>query len=299
MKRNGSATVEMRVARGLAWFSIGLGLAELLFPGTVARLAGLPRRRGLLRLMGVREIASGLSIFMQHRPSTAMWSRVAGDAVDLTFMAGSLASPNARPKRLATSMVAVAGVTALDVYAGRQISRNPDAHHGTEHVETSVTIERSREDLYAFWHNFEYLPRFMDHLKSVTVLPNNMSHWVAKGPGGTSVEWDAEIVAERPNELIAWRSVIGSSVDNSGSVKFDPAPGGRGTIVRLSMDYHPPAGKLGSMVAKLFGDAPEIQVPLSLRRFKQLMETGEILTTEGQPAGRTSSLSKIDKFIHK
>lgn len=159
-------------------------------------------------------------------------------------------------------------------------------------VEKSVTINRPPAELYSYWRNFENLPRFMKHLESVSVTGEGRSHWVAKGPGGTSVEWDAEVYNEKENELIAWRSLEGSQVDNAGSVHFDPAPSGRGTVVRVVLKYNPPAGKLGALVAKLFGESPEQQIDEDLRRFKQLIETGETATTEGQPSGRSASAGR-------
>ena len=165
------------------------------------------------------------------------------------------------------------------------------ASHGVK-VEKSVTVNRSPEEVYRFWRNFENLPRFMNHLESVTDLGNNRSHWVAKAPAGSTVQWDAEVYNEKEGELIAWRSLEGADVDNAGSVRFEPAPEGRGTIVRVTLKYDPPAGKLGSLVAKLWGEEPSQQIDEDLRRFKQVMETGEIPTTEGQPSGRSASAGR-------
>ncbi|HKO00883.1 MAG TPA: SRPBCC family protein [Thermoanaerobaculia bacterium] len=143
-------------------------------------------------------------------------------------------------------------------------------------VEKSVTINAPPEQLYTFWRNFENLPRFMDHVKSVTVVDDKRSLWVAKGPAGSDAEWDAEIINEIPNELIGWRSVDGSQVDNAGSVHFTRAIGGRGTVVKVVLRYDPPAGVVGATIAKLFGQDPAHQVMEDLRTFKQLMEAGEI-----------------------
>ena len=155
------------------------------------------------------------------------------------------------------------------------------------HVDVSMTIERTPWDLYQFWRNFENLPRFMEHLESVKVLDEKRSHWVAKAPAiaGGSVEWDAEIINDEPNSLIAWRSLENANVDNAGSVRFVPGPEGRGTEVRVVIDYIPPGGRLGKWVARLFGEEPSQQIKEDLRRFKRLMETGEIPTTQGQPKG--------------
>lgn len=152
-------------------------------------------------------------------------------------------------------------------------------------VTEAVTINRPAADIYRFWRDLSNLPRVMRHLESVRVAGEH-SHWVAHGPLGHRVEWDAEIVNDRPNELIAWRSLEGSEVGTAGSVHFCPAPGGRGTEVHVSLKYDPPMGKLGSWAAWLLGEEPSLQVREDLLRLKQLLEAGEIATTTGQPAGR-------------
>ncbi|ARV60183.1 cyclase [Nostocales cyanobacterium HT-58-2] len=152
-------------------------------------------------------------------------------------------------------------------------------------VEKTVTINKPADELYRFWRNFENLPGFMKHLKSVKVYDNKRSHWIASAPLGTSVEWDAEIIEERENEFISWASVEGADIDNSGFVRFKKAPGDRGTEVKVVVEYNPPGGALAAAFAKLFGEEPEQQIGDDLRRFKMLMEAGEIATTEGQPRG--------------
>ncbi|PSB02951.1 cyclase [Merismopedia glauca CCAP 1448/3] len=151
-------------------------------------------------------------------------------------------------------------------------------------VEKTVTIQnKSPEELYRFWHDFENLPTFMKHLKSVTIIDETRSHWVANAPLDTSVEWDAQIVTDRENELITWTSVEGADVDNSGMVRFKSTD--RGTEVKVVIEYSPPGGGLTAAIAKVFGEEPEQQLGDDLRRFKMLMEAGEIATTEGQPSG--------------
>ncbi len=154
-------------------------------------------------------------------------------------------------------------------------------------VEKTVTIDKPAEELYNYWHDFENLPTFMKHVKSVTVSEGGKrSHWVANAPLGQEVEWDAEVIKDEPNRLIAWASIEGADVDNSGFVRFTPAPGDRGTEVKVVLEYEIAGGKLTAALAKLFGEEPEQQVGDELRRFKQLMEAGEIATTEGQPRGQ-------------
>jgi uncharacterized membrane protein len=154
------------------------------------------------------------------------------------------------------------------------------------HVEESVTINRPVAQVYRFWRNFENLPRFMRHLESVAVREEGVSHWVAKGPAGTRVEWDARIINDVENKVIGWQSLDGSMIATAGSVNFDET--GRGTVVRVNLQYNPPAGKLGSTVAWLFGEEPTLQIHEDLRRFKALLETGEIPTIDGQPSGRAA-----------
>jgi len=156
---------------------------------------------------------------------------------------------------------------------------------GKIHVKKSVTINKSPAELYQFWRNFENLPRFMTHLESVTVTGEKTSFWKAKAPLGTTVEWNAEITSEQENQRIGWKSVEGADVPNSGVVEFN-STSTRGTEVRVVLTYEPPAGQLGAMVAKLFGEEPSQQVYGDLYRFKSMMESGEIITVEGQTSGR-------------
>lgn len=147
------------------------------------------------------------------------------------------------------------------------------------HVQQAVTINKSPRELYRFWRDFTNLPRIMDHLESVTVEDGKRSHWRAKAPAGYSVEWDAEIINDEPDRVIAWRSLKNASVANAGSVRFIPAPGDRGTEVRVTLDYIPPAGRAGAILARLFGEEPSQQVRADLRRFKSVMERNEVPKT--------------------
>jgi uncharacterized membrane protein len=150
---------------------------------------------------------------------------------------------------------------------------------GLRRTTNVITVNRPTEEVYEFWRNFENLPRFMEHLVSVRVDSPMRSHWEAKAPAGRTVEWDAEIVNEVPNEIIAWKSVGEPDVPNAGSVNFSDAPGGRGTIVRVTLDYEPPAGRIGALLSHFFSEEPDHQIREDLRKFKQLMETGEITTS--------------------
>ena len=147
------------------------------------------------------------------------------------------------------------------------------------HVKVSYAIAKDPEELFQFWRNFQNLPKFMHHLKSVTCQGPTRSHWVARGPAGMDMEWDAEIINEEPNRLISWRTVGDADVDSAGTVLFVPTADGQGTRVHVNLDYIPPAGKVGKAIAKLFGEEPEQLIRDDLRRFKKLMETGEIPAT--------------------
>ena len=159
------------------------------------------------------------------------------------------------------------------------------AGHGTR-VEHAVTVMRPAREVYDFWRDFENLPRFMTHLVDVETSTNGKSHWVAKGPLGTKVEWDAEVIVDIPGEAIGWKSLDGSDVNTAGSVRFRELSHDRGTEVRVNLKYDPPAGKVGIAIARLFGESPETQIRDDMRRFKELLEAGEIPSTEGQPHGR-------------
>lgn len=140
-------------------------------------------------------------------------------------------------------------------------------------VEVATTIDRPADEVYAYWRSLENLPRFMAHLTSVTEVSARSSHWIAKGPLGTFVEWDAEIIEDVPGELLSWKSV-GGDVVNAGSVRFGSSPGQRGTELRVLLQYSPPGGRLGAVAAQLLGEDPESAIRQDLRRFKQLFEAG-------------------------
>ncbi len=176
----------------------------------------------------------------------------------------------------------------LGISSAEENGRNVSVPYGHGvRVEKAVTINAPVENVYAFWRNFENLPRFMHYLESVTTSEEGTkSHWVAKAPAGTTVAWDAELIEDRPNELIRWRSLDGSQVETTGSVEFRAAPQARGTEVHVDLTYNPPGGRWGATLASLFGRSGEQEVREDLRRFKRFLETGELPTTKGQPHGK-------------
>ncbi len=165
-----------------------------------------------------------------------------------------------------------------------ELSRYSDGTGGGKghamHVKKVITVRRSPEEVYRYWRDFGNLPRFMNNLESVRVLDQRRSRWKAQAPAGKTVEWDAEIVEDRPNELIAWRSIEGADIENSGEVRFRAAPREQGTEIEVKLSYEAPAGKVGRVVAKLFGKEPAQQVRGDLRRFKQVLETGEVVRSD-------------------
>lgn len=229
---------------------------------------------------------------MERRSSTffAPASPNVGEAERLlsTLAGGALVAYGLRqeqsrvPLTLAGGYLLYRGVTGYcPLYRALNIrTANTDSIDGSQmiRVERVMTINAKPDEIYTFWRNFENLPRFMRHLESVQVYGDRYSHWVAHAPAGTTVEWDAELISDRPNELIAWRSLPTADVQNGGSVRFRPAPGDRGTEVHVVLAYQPPGGQLGRVVAKLFGEEPAQQVHDDLHRLKMMVEAGEIAT---------------------
>ena len=277
-----------QLAGFLGWFSIGLGLSQVLAPRMMSRFVGIDgdtKNAVLMRALGIRELTSGVGILSQRHPTGWVWSRVAGDMMDLAMLGRAMSSSDNSRGRTAFATAAVLGVTALDVLAGQQLKNSPNVAVSPKeepgiHVRKSVTVGRSPEEVYSFWHDFENLPRFMRHLESVQVTGEKRSHWKAKAPAGQSVEWDAVTTRDIPNELIAWRSEGNADVYNEGIVRFRPAPGDRGTEVHVELVYEPPGGLITSKLAKLFREEPGQQVKDDLLHLKQVMEVGEVVLSD-------------------
>ena len=190
---------------------------------------------------------------------------------------------------IATGAAILAGA-GLAYAAVKTIQSAADNIAREVHVETSIAINKSPEELYSFWRDFKNLPLFMRNLESVTEIDARISHWVAKSIGNSRVEWDAEIYNEEENKLIAWRSLEDADVVNAGSVRFEKGPAGHGTYVRIAMNYNPPGGQIGATIAELLGAEPAQLIKEDLRRLKQMMEAGEIATIDGQTSGRAANV---------
>ncbi|MDP9397180.1 MAG: SRPBCC family protein [Actinomycetota bacterium] len=273
-----------RVTRALGVVSLALGVGQLAAPREVARRArvdDVEQASEVVSLVGARQLVHAAGLLAGR--SGWIWTRVAGDAVDLTLLAHVAGSRRRkRRQRARTATAAVAALTAVDLTAALAAGR---ARTTASRVEASITVNRPVGEVYACWRDIERLPQFMAHLESVRVTGDGRSRWEAKAPLRTKVAWDAEIVADRPDELLAWRSVGNAAVENSGTVRFAPAPGGRGTEVRVELHYAVPGGRVGATFAKLLGEEPERQTRDDLRRLKQVLETGEVVRSEASPEG--------------
>lgn len=198
------------------------------------------------------------------------------------------------PRVLAGAAIMRRGITGhCEMYSALGVrtaeSDAPLSYEQGVKVRSAITIAAPRHEVFQFWRQLDNLPLFMEHLVSVQMGPGNQSHWIAKGPAGYQVKWSAEIINETENELIGWQSLPGGDVDSAGSVRFSDAPAGRGTEIHVTLQYNPPAGKVGALVAKLFAKDPEHEIESDLRRLKQYIETGEVATTVGQSKGSKRS----------
>lgn len=246
------------LVKGLGGASLGLGLSELLAPGKVAALAGVDdtrRSRPVIRALGLRECGhAGALLF---GPERLIWTRVAGDALDLALLGAAVANRGqGRRGRGAMSAVALAGIAAADLYAALRVSGNGGGRHsnGSPHrtLRAAITVRRPPEDVYRAWRELHD---------------------------------DVQITDDEPNSRIAWQSSPGSAVEDGGSVEFTPAPDDGGTEVRVTVSYRLPGGAFGKAAATVFGESPEQRVNDDLRRLKQILETGEVLRSDGSPEG--------------
>lgn len=281
-----------KLARMLGWVSVGLGVPLLTAAGDVARVIGIedgPRQRRILAGVGARELAAAAGLLGQRKP-VWLWARVGGDLTDLVLLGSALRGRTLTPRVLRAAarhgdreaLARTAAATAVTR------SRRAARREGALTLTAAVTVARPREEVYARWRQLEDLPAFMAHLDSVTATGPRTSRWRATAPFGRTVEWDARITADIPGERLAWRSLDTSAIGNEGEVRFSPAPenAGRDTEVHVTLRYSPPAGKLGQALARYFGEDPHQQLDDDLRRFKQVLETGEVVRSEGAPWGK-------------
>ncbi|MEW2557934.1 SRPBCC family protein [Streptomyces griseorubiginosus] len=273
------------LVRGLGWASALLGVPQLAAPAGFARALGLDdafRHRSATTAVGVRELTAAAGLLGRPHP-VWLWARVGGDLMDLTMLTRALKNHDGRGLgRTVAATAAVAALTATDVYAAVTRTRRSARMELT----AATTVTRPPDEVYALWRDLERLPDFMAHLDEVRVTGPRTTHWQASAPFGKTVAWDAETTQDIPGQVIAWRSVEGADIDNSGEVRFTPAPGDRGTEVRVTLRYDLPGGALGKAAARYFGEEPHQQLDDDLRRFKQIAEIGEVVRSEGAPGGK-------------
>ncbi len=295
--RSPRASGKDALATGLGLFSVGLGLAELFAPKTVARAIGVREAEpntAVLRAAGARELASGLAILGGGNPTGWLRARVGGDVMDLALLGAAFCTSNVKRTRLTLAAGSVLAVTALDALSSYRAShasagaekRRPEhavsarVHDSGLFVRKAITVHKPVSQVYGFWRELENLPRFMRHLESVEVLSADRSRFRLRGPAGANVAWDAETLIDEPSGRIAWRSLPGADLEHVGDIRFQEAPGGRGTEVHVVLRYRAPGGAAGRAIAKLLKFLPKHELESDLRAFKQLLETGEILRSD-------------------
>ncbi|MEW6441597.1 MAG: SRPBCC family protein [bacterium] len=259
-----------RVAQGLGWFSIGLGLAELAAPEKVGRLIGIrdkTRRRALIRSYGAREVAVGVGLLSGTKPAAWLWGRLAGDAVDIASLGAAMRTKGASRTRLAATTAAVLPVMGLDAYCAVRSTRDSSRTR----VEKTISVNRSPEDVYFFWKDPEKFSTFLDRLDSLRMTGGKRRHGEVKASTKNAWPSDAEIVQDEPGARIAWRS---ADAKHSGAVRFERAPGARGTVVRLELEYP------RSSFARVLGAVSGLQLERALRLLKQILETGDIVRSD-------------------
>jgi uncharacterized membrane protein len=282
-------TTGRALARVLGLFSLGLGLVQLVAPRRLLTTIGVrptDRAAAITRLVGARELTAAAGLVPRKNPTAWSWARVAGDAMDIGLMARALTGRENDKRRVSAAFVSVIAITAVDLVSSLVLTSESKPRGtattdgGVRTIRRAVTVRVPRQQAYEMWRDFGNLPRFMKHLEEVRVLDDRRSHWRAKAPAGSTVEWDAEIYEDRTGEVIGWRSTDGSQIANSGRVRFVEAPGDRGTEVHVELAYKPPLGVIGATFAQLLGEEPAQQASDDLRRFKQIVETGRVPWSE-------------------
>lgn len=277
-----------RLTRGLGVASAVLGVPQVTRPAGFAHALGVgdaPRHRTATVVVGVRELAAAAGLLGRPHPAW-FWARVGGDAMDLSLLIRALRHHDGRGRhRTVLATACVVAITAVDVYAAVTRSNRKGTPEPVE-LTSTTTVDLPPEEVYAFWRQLDRLPTFMAHLDEVRDTGAGRSHWTASAPFGRTVEWDAETTVDLPGQRIGWRSLDGADVPNDGEVLFLPAPGGRGTEVHVALKYRIPGGAVGKAVARWFGEEPSQQLDDDLRRFKQVLETGEVVRSDGAPRGK-------------
>jgi uncharacterized membrane protein len=281
------------MTRVLGVASAALAVPMVTSPDTVARLAGVDDIKvapHIIQAVGARELMHATTLLAG--PPRTVWTRVAGDAVDLVLLARAVASRRGgRQTRVSVATAAVAGIAAIDTIAAiraRHTGQHGRGRPGPLRLEASVTVRCPPQQVYDYWRDLERLPQFMGHLRSVTVDGQGRSTWTANAPIRRQVTWQVEMTGDEPGRRISWKSLPGGDVDCSGTVHFAETPDRSGTEVRVRLHYDVPGGAVGRAVARLWGEEPTQQVHDDLRRFKAIVETGDVVRSDAMPDGPDS-----------
>jgi uncharacterized membrane protein len=262
---------------------------QLLRPGTVTRAVGVgdgAKQQAVTVAVGARELVHAAGLLSPKIGAKWVWTRVAGDALDLASLGRALRRHDGDGfRRTVAATTAVVGITAVDVYTALRQHRTSRKENNVD-LTAATTVGKDPQEVYAYWRQLDNLPQFMAHVEDVQKTSETRSHWHVSAPFGKTVEWDAEITEDVPGQTLAWRSVEGADINNAGIVRFSPAPRNQGTEVHVTISYDVPGGKLGEALARWAGEDPHQQLDDDLRRFKQVMETGEVVRSDGAPWGK-------------
>jgi uncharacterized membrane protein len=289
-QRNGMRTAR-DLSRALGWVSLGLGAAQLAAPQRLADLAGVAgddRTRTIVRLLGLREIATGAGLIAGSHPAPWMWGRVGGDAIDLALLASAADDRGTNRKRLAGAAAITAGIATVDAICSAWLTTAPATYPSRQaepaRVATAITVRAPASRVYEALANAQNLPRFVKSFASIDVRTPRLIRWTATLPGGFSLEWEIEMTEEEPGERLAWQTREGSTFPAAGQITVRPAPADQGTEIRFTAALDPPGGELGTKIGDLFSGAIGTKIHNDLRRFKQLVELGEIVQSDASIA---------------
>lgn len=283
-----------KVALALACAKVGIGLGQMLAPQLISKWMGRPHRPVRTRVSGFRHFTAGMGILKDLQAGSTQLP--VGAMMSLAGMVGGTLVRRTVRRNAAVVLAVTAGAAAAGIVIARQFAaRSPKER--TLRFSASTTINLPPRECYRYWHDVERFPEFFDHLKSVRVTGDRQSHWIAKAPAGQEVSWDSEITEDMPDQSIAWQALNAKPCPMSGSVRFEPVRGGAGTLVRLRMAYEMPSPVGRGAIGAVLGHDPGFRLRKTLRRFKSLLEAGEIATTEGQSSGRAAGATQLDRLV--
>lgn len=275
-------------ARNLGWFSLGLGLAQVLAPRKVAGLIGIHddgKSDAVMRLVGLRELGAALAVLTPANPSPGLWARVAGDAIDLTLLGRALGSSRSDRNRVLFAIASVLGISVVDLMASLRVAQEPSNTFEARQARpvratAAITINAPATEVYRWWEGFQQAPRFIQNAASIEITGARTSRWTVSAPAGVTAAWDVEVTESSSNEQISWRTGEGSPLTGTGKVRFRPAPRNQGTEVIFEAELQLPGGELGKTIGGILAQAFGTQLGNDLRRLKQFIELGEVVQSD-------------------